>query len=111
MPRANCYIVVATDYMPKWPENKAIPFANAQEVSYFLFSDIICRYGCPKKYCQTGSDDTGILDSETIILRTMNLIKNLPQVCNEVVVYVQQAQAKIKEWYDKKLQPNPTLDI
>lgn len=48
-PRSNRYIVVATDYMTKWPEARAIPFANAQEVSSFIFEEIICRHGCPEK--------------------------------------------------------------
>jgi hypothetical protein len=46
-PRSNKYIVVATDYMTKWPEARAIPRANAQEVAKFIYEDIICRHGCP----------------------------------------------------------------
>ena len=43
----NKYIVVATDYMTKWPEAKAIPQATAQQVANFIYEDIICRHGCP----------------------------------------------------------------
>jgi Integrase zinc binding domain/Integrase core domain len=43
----NKYIVVATDYMTKWPEARAIPQATAKQVASFIFEDIICRHGCP----------------------------------------------------------------
>ena len=46
-PRGNRYIVVATDYLTKWPEVKAIPEASANAVAKFLFENIVCRYGCP----------------------------------------------------------------
>ncbi|CAG8825411.1 10782_t:CDS:1, partial [Gigaspora rosea] len=39
-PRSNRYIVVATDYMTKWAEAKAIKNANAQEVADFIYKDI-----------------------------------------------------------------------
>ena len=47
--KRNKYIVVAIDYLTKWPEAKAIPEASAKEVSTFIFDDIICRHGCPQK--------------------------------------------------------------
>ena len=47
--KRNKYIVVAIDYLTKWPEAKAIPEASAKEVSTFIFDDIICRHGCPYK--------------------------------------------------------------
>ncbi len=45
----NRYIVVAVDYFTKWPEAKAIEHANAEEVAEFIFEEIICRHGCPRK--------------------------------------------------------------
>lgn len=45
----NRYIVVAVDYFTKWPEARAIKRATAEEVTKFLWEDIICRHGCPKK--------------------------------------------------------------
>ena len=45
----NKYIVVAVDYFTKWPEAKPIPKATAEEVSIFIFEDIICRHGSPQK--------------------------------------------------------------
>ena len=47
--RGNRYIVTAMDYFTKWPEARAIKTANAEEVSSFIYEDIICRHGCPQK--------------------------------------------------------------
>ncbi|CAG8611700.1 4362_t:CDS:2, partial [Gigaspora rosea] len=47
-PKDNKYIVVATDYMTKWPEARAIKNANAQEVADFIYKDIVCCHGCPQ---------------------------------------------------------------
>lgn len=46
--RGNKYIVVATEYLTKWPEARAIPNAKASSVVSFFYEDIICRHGCPK---------------------------------------------------------------
>ena len=45
----NLYIVVATEYLTKWPEARAIPNAKASSVVSFFYEDIICRHGCPKE--------------------------------------------------------------
>src|SRR5688500_18227987 len=47
--RGNKYIIVAIDYFTKWPESAAAKEATAQEVVDFIWKDIICRHGCPKK--------------------------------------------------------------
>ena len=47
--RGNKYIVVATDYLTKWPEARALPNAKASSVVPFFYEDIICRHGCPKE--------------------------------------------------------------
>ena len=44
----NKYILVATDYLTKWPEAKAMREANANNVVDFIYREIICRHGCPK---------------------------------------------------------------
>ena len=46
--RGNKYIVVATDYLTKWPEARALTNAKAASVVPFFYEDIICRHGCPK---------------------------------------------------------------
>jgi hypothetical protein len=43
------YIVVAMDYLTKWPEARAIPDATAASVASFFYEDIICRHGCPQE--------------------------------------------------------------
>jgi len=47
--RGNAYIVVATEYLTKWPEACALPNAKASSVVSFFYEDIICRHGCPKE--------------------------------------------------------------
>jgi len=47
--QGNRYLVVATEYVTKWPEVKAIPAKTAIEVTTFLYKDIICRHGCPRE--------------------------------------------------------------
>ena len=47
--RNNRYIVTAMDYFTKWPEARALEKADAKEVARFIYEDIICRHGCPKK--------------------------------------------------------------
>ncbi|GBC32046.2 DDE-type integrase/transposase/recombinase [Rhizophagus irregularis DAOM 181602=DAOM 197198] len=47
--RNNRYIVTAMDYFTKWPEAKALETADAKEIARFIYEDIICRHGCPKK--------------------------------------------------------------
>ena len=38
----NQYIIVAIEYLTKWPEAKAIPNKNAEYVAQFFYEDIIC---------------------------------------------------------------------
>src|SRR6266540_2165152 len=47
--RGNKYIVVAIDYFTKYPEARALANANARNVANFLYEDIICRHGCPRR--------------------------------------------------------------
>ncbi|GET60683.1 DDE-type integrase/transposase/recombinase [Rhizophagus irregularis DAOM 181602=DAOM 197198] len=47
--KGNMYIVVATEYLTKWPEARALPNAKASSVVSFFYEDIICRHGCPKE--------------------------------------------------------------
>src|SRR6185295_48337 len=45
--KGNKYIIVATDYLTKWPEAKPVTNATAKEVANFLYEEIICRHGVP----------------------------------------------------------------
>ena len=47
--KGNKYIVVATDYLTKWPEARALTNAKASSVVPFFYEDIICKHGCPKE--------------------------------------------------------------
>ena len=45
--RKNQYIIVATDYVTKWAEAKALPDNTAKSTAWFLFDQVIARFGCP----------------------------------------------------------------
>jgi len=47
-PRGNKYIIVATDYLTKWPEARPVSEATAATTVKFIYEDIICRHGCPR---------------------------------------------------------------
>ena len=40
----NHYIIVATDYLTRWPEAKAIPDAGTETLAKFIFEEIVCRH-------------------------------------------------------------------
>jgi hypothetical protein len=42
------YIIVATEYLTKWAEAKAVKSADAKQTAIFLYKNIISRFGCPK---------------------------------------------------------------
>ena len=44
----NRYIIVATDYLTRWPEAQAVPNASAATLAQFIFTEIVCRHGIPK---------------------------------------------------------------
>ena len=44
--RENRYIVTCIDYMTKWAEAKPLPDKTAMQVAWFIYDEIICRYGC-----------------------------------------------------------------
>src|SRR6201988_4389592 len=44
----NRYIIVATDYLTRWPEAHAVPDAGANTLAQFIFEEIICRHRMPK---------------------------------------------------------------
>ena len=45
----NKYIIVAMDYLTKWPEAQAIPNANSETTANFLYETIISWHECPQK--------------------------------------------------------------
>ena len=50
--RGNMYIVVATEYLTKWPEARALQNAKASSVVSFFYEDVICHHRCPRKFSQ-----------------------------------------------------------
>ena len=70
----NRYIIVATEYLTRWPEAKAVPDAGANTLAKFIFEEIVCRHGTPKVIL---SDQGRNFISETIrILCEQFLIKH-----------------------------------
>jgi hypothetical protein len=45
----NRYIIVAMDYMTKWPEAKPVQKVTAEETVKFIYEEIICQHGCPQE--------------------------------------------------------------
>ena len=45
----NRFVIVATDYLTKWPEACPVPDASAIPVAQFLYEHIITRHGAPKE--------------------------------------------------------------
>ncbi len=43
----NKYIIVAMDYLTKWPEARLTKEATAATTVEFIYDDIVCRHGCP----------------------------------------------------------------
>ena len=46
--RQNRWIIVATDYLTKWAEAKALRIDDAKHTAIFIFENIITRFGCPR---------------------------------------------------------------
>jgi hypothetical protein len=46
--RGKKYIIVAMDYLTKWPEARAVSKATADVTTQFLYEQIICQHGCPQ---------------------------------------------------------------
>ncbi len=47
--RGNKYIVVVINYFTKYLKARVLINANAKSVANFIYEDIICRHGCPRK--------------------------------------------------------------
>jgi hypothetical protein len=43
------YILVCIDYVTKWEEAKALPYATEQSVVDFLFEDVFVHFGVPRE--------------------------------------------------------------
>ena len=41
------YIIVATDYLTKWVEARAVRKVDARSTAWFIYEQVITRFGCP----------------------------------------------------------------
>ena len=47
--KGNCYIIVAMDYLTKWPEVAAVTNKQSKTVADFFMHNVISRHGCPRE--------------------------------------------------------------
>src|SRR5256885_1228649 len=69
--RGKKYIIVAMDYLTKWPEARAVTEATADATSKFLYKQIICQHGCP----QIILSDRGIHFNNNMMKKLMEKFK------------------------------------
>ena len=43
-----CYIIIATDNLTRWVESVLVKYCTATIANFFLFENIVTRFGCPK---------------------------------------------------------------
>jgi hypothetical protein len=41
------YIITAIEYLTRWPEAREVKDCSAATAAWFIFDDIITRFGCP----------------------------------------------------------------
>ena len=51
------YIVFARDDLSVWVEGCALKENTAQNVAKFLYEDVICRHGCPRRIIIDGGSE------------------------------------------------------
>lgn len=69
--RGKKYIIVAMDYLTKWPEAKAVSEATADATAQFIYEQIICQHGCP----QIILSDRGTHFNNNVVKRLMEKFK------------------------------------
>lgn len=67
----NSYILVATEYLTKWPIAKAVVAADAVTVAKFIYEEIIICFGCPEIILT----DQGLHFRNNFIAELMSLLK------------------------------------
>ena len=43
------FLVLARDDLSGWVERRAIDAANSFNISKFLYEEVVCRHGCPRR--------------------------------------------------------------
>src|SRR4051794_30262059 len=69
--REKKYIIVAMDYLTKWPEARAVSETTAEAAANFIYEQIICQHGCP----QIILSDRGTHFNNNMIKRLMEKFK------------------------------------
>src|SRR5437764_12323868 len=69
--RGKKYIIVAMDYLIKWPEARAVSEATAEVTAQFIYEQIICQHGCS----QIILSDRGTHFNNNVVKRLMEKFK------------------------------------
>ena len=75
--RQNRWIIVATEYLTKWAEAKAVRADNAKHTAIFIFENIITRFGCPRVLV---SDRGGHFINDLISELTGHFLDQTPEI-------------------------------
>jgi len=60
------FIVFATDDLSGWVEGRAIQAANSWNVAKFIYEDVICRHGCPRRIVMDGGGENMSLTKDLL---------------------------------------------
>ena len=60
------FIVFARDDLSGWVEGRAIRAANSRNVAKFIYEDIICRHGCPRRIVMDGGSENMSLTKDLL---------------------------------------------
>jgi len=60
------FIVFARDDLSGWVEGRAIRAANSRNVAKFIYEDVICRHGCPRRIVMDGGSENMSLTKDLL---------------------------------------------
>ena len=91
----NHYIVVAIDYLMKWPEAWVILDMTAKLVALFFYEDIVCRHGCLKEV---------VLDNGSAFISKMveSLLEN-HQIKHRLISLYHLQSNRLVKWFNRTL--------
>ena len=70
MPKAfdgSMYLVFARDDLSGWVEGRALEAANSYNVAKFLYEEVICRHGCPRRIVLDGGSENMDMTAELLM--------------------------------------------
>jgi hypothetical protein len=95
--RAGSYIVFARDDLTGWLEERPIPEATSYYVAKFLYKEVLCHHGCPRKI-------TGDKGRENLDL-TKDLLEHYRVRQTIIAPYHPQANSFVEHGHDVIINP------